>query len=211
MIEPRSIQLQWFNTSAPLTTRPQKHICSVHMTKINYQNHVLNFIITSFWRVCPKPRDVASLKMQVHNFINFVLIKKSWIQHDLGLRKPMANYIIEPKSIQSQRFHMKAKNTKRDLVLIKKNMLDSVWFGNEKIDDLLDIRTQVYSITKIPCTGAFNCLWTKSRMDKIQNWTKSRIEQNPEMDKIPNGQKSRIKPTSKIEKVRNNSVLTAGL
>ena len=40
--------------------------------KISYLNLVLNFIITSFWRVCPKlskPRDVASPKMQVHNFI----------------------------------------------------------------------------------------------------------------------------------------------
>ena len=28
----------------------------------------------------------------------------------------------------------------------------------------------------------------KSRMDKIQNWTKSRIGKNPELDKIQNGQ-----------------------
>ena len=27
MIEPRSIQSQWFHVLAPLTTRPQQHMC----------------------------------------------------------------------------------------------------------------------------------------------------------------------------------------
>ena len=70
MIEPRSIQSQWFHMLAHLTTRPQQHMCTVYVTKINYQNHKLNFVITSFWRVCPIVRDVALPKMKVHNFIS---------------------------------------------------------------------------------------------------------------------------------------------
>ena len=41
---------------------------------IRYENQflksVVNFVITSFWRVFPKPRDIAPPKMQVHDFIS---------------------------------------------------------------------------------------------------------------------------------------------
>ena len=47
--------------------------------KINYYNHELNFVITCFWHICPKPRDVAPPKLQVHNFI-YRLIKLSKLQ-----------------------------------------------------------------------------------------------------------------------------------
>ena len=39
--------------------------------------------------------------------------KMSWIQNDFGNRKPMANYMIEPRSIQSQWFPMLASITTR--------------------------------------------------------------------------------------------------
>ena len=48
-------------------------------------------------------------------------------------------------------------------------------------------------------------------MEKIPNWTKSRLGQNPEWTKSPTEQKSRTEPTSKIERVRINSVITAGI
>ena len=36
----------------------------VYIEKINYQHHLINFVITSFWRFCPKPSDIATPKMQ---------------------------------------------------------------------------------------------------------------------------------------------------
>ena len=40
------------------------------------------------------------------------------------------------------------------------------------------------------------------KTNKIQNWTKSQTEQNPEMDKIPNGQNAEW-TTSQNEKIPN--------
>ena len=68
MIRLMSIQLQWFHTLALLATSPQQRMCT-RDKKINDKNHELNFVITSFWRVCPKPLGKKSPKMQVHNSI----------------------------------------------------------------------------------------------------------------------------------------------
>ena len=50
-------------TQAPLFTWPPQHV------RMDDKNHLLNFVVNSFGRVCPKPRDLAPPKMQVHNFI----------------------------------------------------------------------------------------------------------------------------------------------
>ena len=71
MIEPRSIQSQWFPMLASLTTRPQQHMC------MHDENQLLKSCIKlryCFWCVCQKPRDEATPKMQVHNFMYRLII-----------------------------------------------------------------------------------------------------------------------------------------
>ena len=71
MIEPRSIQSQWFPMLAPLATRPQQHMC------IHNENQPLKSCIKHcyrFWCVCHKPRDVATPKLQLLHFIYRLII-----------------------------------------------------------------------------------------------------------------------------------------
>ena len=71
MIEPRSIQLQWFPMLAPLATRPQQHMC------VRDENQLLKSCIKlryRSWCVCHKPHDVATPKMKVHNFMYRLII-----------------------------------------------------------------------------------------------------------------------------------------
>ena len=71
MIETSSIQSQWFSLLAPLTTRPQKHMC------MHDENQLLKSCIKvryCIWCVWHKPRDVATPKMQVHNFIYGLIV-----------------------------------------------------------------------------------------------------------------------------------------
>ena len=71
MIEPRSIQSQWLPMLSPLTTRPQQHMC------MHEENQLLKSCIKlryRFWCICHKVRDVATPKMQVHNFMYRLII-----------------------------------------------------------------------------------------------------------------------------------------
>ena len=75
MIEPRSIQSQWFPMLAPLTTTPPQHMCMLD------KNQLLKSCIKvryCFWCVCHKPRDVATPEIQVHNFIYRLLISPNF-------------------------------------------------------------------------------------------------------------------------------------
>ena len=53
------------------TIRPQLH------TLIHDENQLLNFVITSFGRFCPKPRNLAHTKIQMNNFIYGLIISIS--------------------------------------------------------------------------------------------------------------------------------------
>ena len=71
MIEPRSVQSQRLPMLAPLTTRPRQHTC------MHDENQLLKSCIKlryRVWCVCHKVRDVATTKMQVHNFIYRLII-----------------------------------------------------------------------------------------------------------------------------------------
>ena len=75
MIEPRSIQSQWFHALAPLPTRPQKHMC------MHDENQLLKSCIKlryRVWCVCHKPRDVATPQLLVHNFIYRLIISPNF-------------------------------------------------------------------------------------------------------------------------------------
>ena len=65
--EPRSFQSRRFHMLAPLTARPRQQTCA-HDENQLLKSHIKLFY-RKFWRVCPKPRNLASPKMQVYNFI----------------------------------------------------------------------------------------------------------------------------------------------
>ena len=77
MIEPRSIQSQWCHMLAPLTTRPQQHLCNRDENQL--LKSCIKFRYYKFLERLPEPRDEAS-KMrlpdprdEVYNFINSLI------------------------------------------------------------------------------------------------------------------------------------------
>ena len=71
MIELRSIQWQWFPMLASLSTRPQQYM------RMHDENQLIKSCIKlryCFWCVCHKPRDLATPKLQLHNFIYRLII-----------------------------------------------------------------------------------------------------------------------------------------
>ena len=62
-----------FHMLAPLTTGPRQN------TSAEDENQVLNFVITSFKRVCPKPCYVAPPKMQGCSQRKLHVIKVCWL------------------------------------------------------------------------------------------------------------------------------------
>ena len=83
MIEPRSVQSQRLSMLAPLTTRPRQHTC------MHDENQLLKSCIKLRYRVscvCHKVRDVATPKMQVHNFMQTYHISKVQVSSYGGVR-----------------------------------------------------------------------------------------------------------------------------
>ena len=71
MIESRSIQWQWFPMLAPLLTTPLQHMC-MHDENQSFKSCIK--LRYRFWYVCHEVRDVATPKMQLHNFIYRLII-----------------------------------------------------------------------------------------------------------------------------------------
>ena len=93
----------------------QQHMCLCDENSLLHsriKHHYHKFLVR-----LPKPRDIAC-RSTTSYFLSQSKKKNNnnkfcWIQRHLEMRKSMANSIIEPKSIQSPRFHVLAPVTTR--------------------------------------------------------------------------------------------------
>ena len=92
MIEPRSIQSQWFPMLAPLTARPQQHICMHDENQLLKSGIKLRY---RFWRVCHKAGDVATPKPQTHNFMNRLIISPNFKLLALVVTEFLLNLLLK--------------------------------------------------------------------------------------------------------------------